>query len=138
MAETPERVAKAFVNAINDQSVDEITSLMTEDHAFIDALGMKIDGKQLATSAWEAYFRIVPDYTITIDEAFSDGPAVVLLGTARGTYAPDGIVTPSNRWSTPAAWRALVRESLIAEWRVYCDNEPLRRLVARNRDRLKS
>jgi hypothetical protein len=29
-------------------------------------------------------------------------------------------------WKVPAAWRAVVRDGLIAEWQVYVDNEPLR------------
>jgi hypothetical protein len=31
-----------------------------------------------------------------------------------------------NRWETPAAWRAVVVDGLVAEWRVYTDNEPMR------------
>ena len=27
------------------------------------------------------------------------------------------------------SWRAVVRGSLIAEWRVYADNEPIRQIV---------
>jgi hypothetical protein len=30
---------------------------------------------------------------------------------------------------TPAAFRALIEDGKVAEWRVYADNEPLRRLM---------
>jgi hypothetical protein len=57
-----------------------------------------------------------------------------MLGVARGTYSPDGQLRAENRWETPAAWRALVEygpaeDGLVAEWRVYADNEPMRRLM---------
>lgn len=82
---------------------------------------------------WEGYFRMVPDYTITVDETFVQGSVVVMLGAAQGTYSSGGQLKQENKWRTPAAWRAVVRESLIAEWRVYADNEPIRQIMARNR-----
>ncbi len=54
-----------------------------------------------------------------------------MLGTAQGTYARDGKLLPENKWSTPAAWRAQIKGSLVAEWRVYADNEPIRKLMAK-------
>jgi len=131
-SESVKRVARAFVNAINHQSVEGIAALMTEDHVFIDSLGTRIDGKQRMKAGWEGYFRMVPDYTIVIDETFVDRAVVVMLGTARGTYSTDGVLRPENKWSTPATWRGLIRGSLVAEWRIYADNEPIRQIMARN------
>jgi len=45
---------------------------------------------------------------------------------AQGTYSPDGRLRAESRWETPAAFRAFVEDGLVAEWRVYADNEPLR------------
>jgi limonene-1,2-epoxide hydrolase len=56
---------------------------------------------------------------------------VVMLGKARGTYSTDGTLKAENRWETPAAWRAVVEGGLVAEWRVYADNEPMRELMRR-------
>jgi uncharacterized protein (TIGR02246 family) len=126
-------IAHAFVNAINRRSPEEIASLMTEDHVFIDSLGTRVTGRQQMQRGWEGYFSMVPDYTITIDETFADGSVVVLLGAAQGTYSSGGPLKPENKWRTPAAWRAVVRGSSIAEWRVYADNEPIRLIMARNR-----
>jgi hypothetical protein len=72
----------------------------------------------------DGIFRMVPDYTISIEEVYEDGFVVVMLGEARGTYAPDGKLQPENRWRTPAAFRALIDAGKVAEWRVYADNEP--------------
>jgi len=83
-----------------------------------------------------------------------------MLGMARGTYCPDdgshprspnarelhptnedlSVGTPvlghpelkvENRWETPAAWRVVVEDGLVAEWRVYSDNEPMRERMRR-------
>jgi ketosteroid isomerase-like protein len=129
-SESVTRVARAFVNAINHQSVEGITALMTEDHVFVDSLGTRTDGKQRMKAGWDAYFRKVPDFNIVIDETLVEGAVVVMLGTAQGTYSSDGVLRPENKWSTPAAWRVLTRGSFVAEWRIYADNEPIRQIVA--------
>ena len=83
-------IAHAFVNAINHQSPEEIASLMTEDHVFIDSLGMRVTGREQMKQGWQGYFSMVPDYTITVDETFADGSVVVMLGAAQGTYSSGG------------------------------------------------
>jgi len=121
------------VHAINRQSPAELYALMTEDHVFIDSLGNRVAGRDKVRAGWEGYFGMVPDYTVAIEETFVEGPLVLLFGTAQGTYSKDGALRPENGWSTPAAWRAVVSDGLIAEWRVYADNEPIRQVMARNR-----
>ena len=106
---------------------------MTPDHVLVDSLGTRIAGRDRVQAAWKAYFRMVPDYRIAIEESFVNGVVVVMLGTADGTYSNGGDLRPENAWATPAVWRALTRDSLVAEWRVYADNEPLREVMARNR-----
>src|SRR5271165_5422468 len=107
----PAAVAHAFVDAINHRSPEEIARLMTEDHVFIDSMGTRVAGRQQMQRGWQGYFAMVPDYSITVDETFAEGPVVAMLGTAQGTYAPGGPLKPENRWQTPAAWRAVVRGS---------------------------
>jgi hypothetical protein len=82
-------------------------------------------------AGWAGYFGMVPDYTVAVEETYGDGPVVVMIGSAQGTYAPDGQLKPENRWATPAAFRVFVDEGLVAEWRVYADNDPIRRLMQR-------
>jgi hypothetical protein len=77
-------------------------------------------------AGWAAYFRTVPDYSLAIEESYAEGPAVVMLGIAQGTYSSDGTLREQNRWKTPVALRARVEDGLIAEWQVYADNEPMR------------
>lgn len=126
----PREVARKFVERINEHDVDGLSALMTDDHRFIDALGESGTGREELRRGWEGYFALVPDYRIDIEEVFSDGPVVVLLGTARGTYGPEGSRRVEDAWLVPAAWRARVTEGRVAEWRVYVDNDPLRRRIA--------
>jgi uncharacterized protein (TIGR02246 family) len=134
MHDSAEAVVEAFVRAINRQDVDDLASLMTEEHKFIDSLGNPMVGREKMRAAWESYFKMVPDYTITVDETLSDGPVVVMLGTAQGTYrdpakAGSALLERENRWSTPAVFRAFIEDGKVTEWRVYADNEPIRKLI---------
>jgi ketosteroid isomerase-like protein len=131
MSESPIAVAQQFVRAINRQDVDAMAALMTEGHRFIDALGNVVTGSAAMRIGWAGYFRMVPDYSIAVEESYSDGPVAILLGTAQGTYAAGGAFKPENRWSTPVALRAFVEDGKIAEWRVYADNEPIRKLMSK-------
>ncbi len=129
MSDSAEFIAHGFVRGINRQDAEELAGMMTENHRFIDSLGNAMEGRDAVRAAWMRYFRMVPDYTIAVEETFVDGPAVVMLGLAQGTFVPDGQMRAENRWETPAAFRALVEEGKVAEWRVYADNEPIRRLM---------
>jgi len=131
MSESSIVVATQFVRAINRQDVDAIAALMTAEHRFIDSLGNTAIGSAAMRAGWAGYFRMVPDYSIAVEEAYSDGPVAILLGTAQGTYLAGGELKPENRWSTPVAIRAFVEDGKVAEWRVYADNEPIRKLMAK-------
>jgi uncharacterized protein (TIGR02246 family) len=131
MSDSAETVAQAFVAAINRHDVAALADLMTGEHRFTDSLGNTIEGRDKMRAGWAAYFRMVPDYTIAIEETHSSGSVVVLLGSAQGTYTADGQLREENRWQTPAALRAVVEDGRVAEWRVYADNDPIRRLMAR-------
>ena len=119
-------VAHKFVKAINGHDVDGLTKLMSSDHVFVDSLGNRFPASAMR-AGWQQYFTMVPDYWIKVDQIVSKRNAVILCGSAGGTFVPKGgMVKPENKWETPAVWRALVKEGKVAEWRVYCDNEPIR------------
>src|SRR5262245_38759840 len=123
-------VALAFIRQINAHDVAALCDLMTGDHLFVDSLGARFQGKEPMRVGWTMYFDMVPDYEIVHDEVLSNGTTVVALGLARGTYAVGGKLLDENRWSAPGAWRAVVRDKLIAEWQVY-DNDPIRKIMER-------
>lgn len=130
-ASSPESVTNAFVRALNRQDVEEMVALMSPGHRFVDSLGNAIEGREKMRAGWVGYFKMAPDYTLTIEETYAHGSIVILLGAAQGAYTRTGKLAPENRWHTPIALRAFVEDGLIAEWRVYADNEPIRKLMAK-------
>jgi hypothetical protein len=46
MPQSPETIARAFVNAINAHDVNELAKLMSEKHRFIDSLGTVVPGQK--------------------------------------------------------------------------------------------
>ena len=125
-------VVLRFVAAVNAHDLAGIAALMTDDHRFVDSLGAVVGGAAQMREGWQAYFQMVPDYQIDVRETCFNGAVVVLLGAARGTYAPVGPQRPENQWETPSAWRAVVKGDRVAEWQVYADNEPIRQRIAAN------
>jgi uncharacterized protein (TIGR02246 family) len=128
---TPAQTAQRLVACINSHDAAAVAALLTPDHRFIDSLGAEVRGRDALQNGWRQYFSMVPDYQIEVDRVLVDGQQVVLLGVARGTYTTDGSLNPENAWSMPGAWRALIRDGLVAEWQVYADNEPIRRCMVR-------
>jgi ketosteroid isomerase-like protein len=127
----PADTARRFVDRINAHDVPGIVGLLADDHHFIDSLGDVFAGRETLEQGWRAYFAMVPDYTIDLAAVFENGATVVLLGSVHGTWAPDGKLRSDCAWSMPAAFRARIENALVAEWQVYADNEPLRRLMTR-------
>jgi uncharacterized protein (TIGR02246 family) len=124
------QTVQGLVAHINSHDVDAIAALLTSDRQFVDSLGAVTQGRDALRAGWRQYFRMMPDYVIEVEHTLADGPHVVLLGVARGTYTTDGTLRAQGAWSTPVALRALIREGLVAEWQVYADNEPIRRRMA--------
>jgi ketosteroid isomerase-like protein len=114
---------------VNEADIDGLCAVMAEDHVFIDGLGNSVEGREKLRAGWKSYFAWFPDYRISHEEIFENHEVVAVFGSASGTYAVDGKLPKENRWEIPAAWKAVVRNGLIAEWRVYCDNQPARKLL---------
>jgi len=124
-------IVLSFIQCINQHDVAKLGELMSEDHLFVDALRETVKGREQMCNAWEAYFRIIPDYEITVENLLQKGDIIGVFGTAQGTCAVNGRLLAENHWKIPAAWKAVVKKNLIAEWRVYADNEPLRVILER-------
>jgi len=126
----PVSVIHSFIAAINAHNPTQLFHLMTEDHLFVDSLGSSIRGRDEMRKAWVAYFYMIPDFTVDVEDVFQRGTDIALFGAAHGTYSVDGTLPPENRWKMPAAWRAVVRDGRVAEWHIYADNEPVRQIMA--------
>jgi ketosteroid isomerase-like protein len=132
---TARQTVEAFIERINAQDPDGLSELMSEDHAFIDALDYKVTGREAMRKGWIGYFSMVPDYWIEPETILTRGSTVAIFGRAGGTYVHDGILKPENRWEVPAAWLAIARRGKIVEWRAYTDNEPIRKIMTREKGR---
>jgi ketosteroid isomerase-like protein len=123
---TISQTAQEFVRRINAHDVESIMALTSIDFVLVDSLGNRFT-RPAIDEGWRQYFAMVPDYWIKIDDAVLDRDAVILFGTAGGTYVPKGgKMMSENRWETPAVWRAVARDGQLMQWRIYADNEPLR------------
>lgn len=119
-------VFETFVEAINRHDVKALVGLMTEDHVFVDSLGNHTSGITRMEPAWTGYFAMCPDYWIKIDNEVSKRDVVLAVGQVGGTI-------DKVQWSTPAAWKAVVRESRVQEWRVFADNKPVYEILAKRK-----
>jgi len=118
-------IALRFVDRISHRDPGGLAALMTEDHRFVDGLGQEVQGREQMEKGWAGYFSWFPDYSIHVDDAMSDGTVAALFGSAEGTYSATREQHTSAHWKIPAAWKAVVRDERIAEWRVYANNEPV-------------
>jgi ketosteroid isomerase-like protein len=127
--EEPINVILKFEQLINSRRAEAVCSLLTPDSVFIDSLGNRMEGAAKMRPAWEGYFKMVPDYTISHSEIFANGDLVAVFGSAEGTFSKDGKLRKEDFWKTPAAWRAVVKDGKIALWQVFTDNEPIRAIM---------
>jgi len=121
-----EEVFRSFVAAVNGNEVEALAALMTPDHLFVDSLGNRTAGAETMKAGWRGYFAMCPDYWIRADHVVADGSLVLAVGEAGGTV--DGVA-----WQAPAAWKAVIREDKVAEWRVFADNKPVYEILASRR-----
>lgn len=115
-----------FVTAINRHDTNAIAALMTTGHTFFDSAGNQVHGAASMQAGWRGYFAMCPDYWIRADHVMAEGDTVLAVGEAGGTI--DGV-----SWRTPAAWKAVVHEGKLAEWRVFADNKPVYELLAKRK-----
>jgi len=125
-------VAMAFVARINDHDVAGLVALMTPGHKFTDSVGHVVAGRDKMKKGWTYYFQMFPDYAIEVTKAFAHANVVALFGQARGTLVVNGKLAKENLWEIPAAWKAVLENSLIADWQVYADNEAVRKIMSAN------
>jgi len=113
-----------FASAINRHDVKALTALMTPGHVFIDSLGNRVQGVTAMEAGWRGYFAMCPDYWIRTDHVIAEEEVVLAVGEAGGTI-------DSVSWRTPAAWKAVIRDGLVTEFRVFADNNPVYEILTR-------
>ena len=123
---TPIETVLRFLDGINQRDPDKLGELMTEDHLFVDSLGNKVSGREQMRKGWRGYFSMCPDYWVSHEDVFANGNVVAAFGSAGGTIQ-------QQKWEISAAWRAVVRDSLVKEWRVYADNKSVYDILAKSK-----
>lgn len=116
------QIVQDFVRAINEHNVDEICSLMANDHKIIDSYGNEVVGKESMRACWIGYFKLFPDYKIEISEIFSSEDAVAVFGFAGGAFEGRSD-NKENYWHLPVSWRANTKDRKIQMWQVYADTK---------------
>jgi ketosteroid isomerase-like protein len=119
-----EEIFIQFVTAINHHNMQALTSLMALNHVFIDSLGHRVEGASAMEAGWRGYFAMCPDYWIRTDNRLAEDTVVLAVGEAGGSI--DRV-----EWRTPTAWKAVILENRIAEWRVFADNKPVYEILAK-------
>ena len=117
-------IFQQFVAAVNNHDIKTLTSLMTADHVFLDSVGNGVHGATSMEAGWRGYFMLCPDYRIQTGDVMANGGVVLAAGEAGGSI-------DSVAWRTPAAWKAVIRDGKVAEWRVFADNKPVYEILAR-------
>lgn len=125
---TSMKTIQTFIGAINAHDIESLGKLMTDDHAFIDAHGNEVHGKEKMIAAWRGYFDWFPDYYIEVIEEFTDAETCALFGFAGGSFK--GKVDAG--WRLPAAWRAIVRDGRVVLWQVFADTKIPFEIIERN------
>lgn len=123
---TPVETVLLFLDRINQRDPAQLAELMTEEHVFIDSLANRVRGRDAMRQGWRGYFAMCPDYWVSHEEIFANGNVVAAFGSADGTIN-------GNKWEIPTAWRAIVRDGLVQEWRVYADNKPVYDILAKSK-----
>jgi hypothetical protein len=117
-AKDPKLVALAFNECINNQDLNGLTLLMSDDHAFIDREGKISQPKQTMVQGWKQFFEMFPKYRNTFNRVQSKDNHVAILGYA---YWSD------KQPYDPVIWTATIVNDLVQEWRVYDDTEANRK-----------
>ena len=115
-----------WLAAINGHQVERLADLMSPDFLFVDSLGNRLQGAKPMLAAWQGYFPMCPDYWLRTEHMMGEGDTWLLAGEAGGTI-------DRQSWRTPAAWKAVIRNRQIAEWRVFADNKPVYEILARRK-----
>lgn len=103
----------AFNEAINNQDIEALSSLMSEEHTFIDTAGTSFAGKKGSVKTWKGFFEAFPDYKNYFEKIIKADDKVIVIGKSSCSYSDlDG----------PAIWTAKVKEEKVTEWRVYDDS----------------
>lgn len=117
-ARDPKLTALLFNECINNQDVEGLSRLMSDDHTLIVREGVVVRGKEANKKGWNSFFRTFPGYKNTFGRVESKDNLVIIVGHAFWSEAE-----PYD----PVIWTAKIEGDRVAEWRIYDDTEANRK-----------
>lgn len=122
-------IVRKYIKLINEHDIPGLLEMTSSDAIFIDSMGINTEGRTEMRKAWDVLLTFFPDYNVQVKDIISKNGMVAVFGTARGTLATDGRILAENKFAIPASWTATVTNGKISKWRVYADNQPVRKLI---------
>ncbi len=96
----PKLTALLFNEHINNQDIEALSGLMTEDHTFIDRENGVYRGKETMTKGWIEFFTSFPEYRNTFTRVESQDDLVILVGMPPGRRE----LSPIMLSGRPGSW----------------------------------
>jgi ketosteroid isomerase-like protein len=115
----PRAIVQAFNDCINNQDIDRLAALMSEDHTFIERDGSSHGLKSYMVEGWKQFFEMFPLYRNTFNQVKAEGNRVFVLGFAYWS---------ENKPYDPVIWTARIDNNLVTEWRIYVDSPENRQM----------
>lgn len=112
----PKLTALQFNEYINNQDIEGLKSLMTEDHIFIDRAGIQY-GDMI--NGWKEFFTSYPGYKNYFSIVKSRGNLVILLGYAKWYK--------NSLERDHAIWTAKIENDKVEIWQIYDDTDDNRK-----------
>ncbi|MFX1457611.1 MAG: hypothetical protein ACFFDB_19775 [Promethearchaeota archaeon] len=108
----PKLIALQFNEYITNQDIKRLSSLMTEDHIFIDRKGV-ISGDMI--NGWKRFFIEWPTYRNIFTRVESQENMVILIGYA--------LWSKDSKKEDHAIWTATIENDLVTKWQIYEDTQ---------------
>lgn len=114
----PKLTTLLFNECINNQDIQGLSDLMTEDHKFIDRQNEVTTPKEEMVKGWMDFFKNFPEYQNYFPRIESKEDIVIIPGYAIGEKGGE---------KDHAIWVAKIQNDQVAEWRIYEDTVEVRR-----------
>ena len=111
-------LATQFNRYITTADITGISSLICDDHRFVDSDGNEIIGRDAVEQAWASFFESFPDYRNLFIDFASVAGGLAIAGHS---------ICYDRKLEGDALWLLRERDGKIAEWRVYDDTEANRK-----------
>lgn len=105
-----------FNECISRADINALSSLMTENHVFIDMANNRIVGKSdNIVKAWKPFFRLYPGYRNIFESVTVNGSMVIMQGYS---ICSDQVLN-----NVHAIWVAEIKENKVNLWHIHPDTK---------------